>query len=86
MAQGAKAVVCHPFFLSPGRHATEDIPRMLADAAAKYPEVPESWWCGGVRWFWLLKSHAQALCCYAPINVSSRHSSHAPASSCPKLP
>ena len=36
VAQGAKSVVCHPFFLSPGRHATEDIPLMLAEAASKY--------------------------------------------------
>ena len=41
VAQGASSVVCHPFFLSPGRHVTEDIPTLLAEAAAPYlPDVP----------------------------------------------
>lgn len=35
--QGAKRVVVHPYFLSPGRHSTTDIPRMSADAAARWP-------------------------------------------------
>ena len=38
--QGALRVVCHPFFLSPGRHVTEDIPSLLAEAAANFPDVP----------------------------------------------
>ena len=36
---GATAVVVHPYFLSPGRHSTTDIPRMVAEAAAAYPGV-----------------------------------------------
>jgi len=38
---GAAHIVVVQFFLSPGRHASEDIPRMVAAAA----EV-----CGGVSW------------------------------------
>jgi sirohydrochlorin ferrochelatase len=37
--QGAKRIIVHPYFLSPGRHSTTDIPRMVAEAAAAYPEV-----------------------------------------------
>jgi sirohydrochlorin ferrochelatase len=36
---GASEVIVHPYMLSPGRHATSDIPRMTAEAAAKYPGV-----------------------------------------------
>jgi sirohydrochlorin ferrochelatase len=36
---GAKEVIVHPYFLSPGRHSTQDIPRMVAEAAAIHPEV-----------------------------------------------
>jgi sirohydrochlorin ferrochelatase len=32
--EGAMAVVVHPYFLSPGRHSTSDIPRMVAEAAS----------------------------------------------------
>jgi sirohydrochlorin ferrochelatase len=39
VAAGATAVVCHPFFLSPGRHMMADIPEMLQAAAAKHPNV-----------------------------------------------
>lgn len=35
--QGAKHIVIHPYFLSPGRHSTSDIPRMAAQAAADHP-------------------------------------------------
>ncbi len=35
--QGARHVVIHPYFLSPGRHGTSDIPRMAAQAAADHP-------------------------------------------------
>ena len=36
---GAGAIVVHPYFLSPGRHSTTDIPRMVAEAAQKFPGV-----------------------------------------------
>ena len=34
-----------PYFLSPGRHSREDIPRMCADAGQKHPKV--HWHCSG---------------------------------------
>lgn len=37
--QGARRVIVHPYFLSPGRHSTTDIPRMVSEAAAAYPAV-----------------------------------------------
>lgn len=37
--EGATAVVVHPYFLSPGRHSTSDIPRMVAEAAKDYPGI-----------------------------------------------
>ena len=39
VAEGAEEVIVHPYFLSPGRHSTSDIPRMVAEAAQKYPQV-----------------------------------------------
>ncbi|MFO0694763.1 MAG: CbiX/SirB N-terminal domain-containing protein [Polyangiales bacterium] len=36
---GATFVVVHPYMLSPGRHAMEDIPRHVAEAAARFPHV-----------------------------------------------
>jgi len=36
---GATQVIVHPYFLSPGRHSTRDIPRMVADAARAFPGV-----------------------------------------------
>ena len=36
---GATEVIVHPYMLSPGRHATTDIPRMVADCATKHPGV-----------------------------------------------
>ena len=39
VARGASEVVVVPYFLSPGRHATEDVPRLAAEAAARHPEV-----------------------------------------------
>ncbi len=39
VAQGAARVVVHPYFLSPGRHSTTDIPRMVAEAAKAYPDT-----------------------------------------------
>ena len=35
--QGAEWVILFPYFLGPGRHSTEDIPRLAAEAAAQYP-------------------------------------------------
>lgn len=39
VAQGAKRVVVHPYFLAPGRHSTSDIPRMVAEAAESFRGV-----------------------------------------------
>lgn len=37
--RGATEVVVVPYFLSTGRHVTEDIPRLVAQAARDHPEV-----------------------------------------------
>ena len=37
--QGATQVVVHPFMLAPGRHVTEDLPRLVAEAAARHRGV-----------------------------------------------
>ncbi len=37
--RGAKRVVVCPFFLGPGKHWTQDIPRLTAEAAGKHPGV-----------------------------------------------
>lgn len=37
--RGAKTVVVFPYFLLPGKHWHEDIPRLAADAAANHPGV-----------------------------------------------
>ena len=37
VARGATLIVLHPYFLLPGRHWNEDIPRLAADAARKHP-------------------------------------------------
>ncbi|MGB5502340.1 MAG: CbiX/SirB N-terminal domain-containing protein [Polyangiales bacterium] len=34
--QGATKVVVHPFMLAPGRHVTEDLPRLVTEAAAQH--------------------------------------------------
>jgi len=39
VAAGAMEVVVQPYMLSPGRHATEDIPRITREAAARHPSV-----------------------------------------------
>ena len=39
VAQGATAIVVHPFMLAPGRHVNEDLPRLLAEAAAAHDGV-----------------------------------------------
>ena len=36
---GATDVICFPYMLSPGKHSTGDIPRMVSAAAAAYPEL-----------------------------------------------
>jgi sirohydrochlorin ferrochelatase len=39
VAQGARTVIVFPYFLGPGRHWHEDIPRLAAEAAAAFPGV-----------------------------------------------
>ena len=39
VAEGAEEVIVHPYFLSPGRHSKEDIPRLVAEAQQKHPQV-----------------------------------------------
>lgn len=36
---GATEVVVFPYMLSPGKHSTRDIPRMVAEAALAHPQV-----------------------------------------------
>src|SRR5262245_15981711 len=37
VARGAQRVVVCPFFLGPGKHWTQDIPRLTAEAAQQHP-------------------------------------------------
>jgi sirohydrochlorin ferrochelatase len=37
--RGAERVIVCPFFLGPGKHWTQDIPRLTAEAAAKFPKT-----------------------------------------------
>lgn len=37
--QGATTIVVHPFMLAPGRHVTEDLPRLVAEAAQAHVGV-----------------------------------------------
>lgn len=39
VAAGATEVIAFPYMLSPGKHSTRDIPRMVAEAAAAHPSV-----------------------------------------------
>lgn len=39
VARGAETVVVFPYFLLPGRHWHDDIPRLSAEAARKHPGV-----------------------------------------------
>lgn len=39
IASGATEIIVHPFMLSPGRHATRDIPMVVAAAAADFPDI-----------------------------------------------
>ena len=36
---GATELIVFPYMLSPGRHSTGDIPRMVADAVGAHPEI-----------------------------------------------
>ena len=36
---GATQIIVHPYMLSPGRHATEDIPHIATEAASKHPNL-----------------------------------------------
>jgi len=40
VTRGAARIVVMPYFLTPGRHASRDIPRMAEEAAAAHPGVP----------------------------------------------
>src|SRR5438270_393952 len=37
--RGAQRVIVCPFFLGPGKHWTQDIPRLTAQAAARFPQT-----------------------------------------------
>ena len=39
MAAGATELIVFPYMLSPGKHSTGDIPRMVGEAAAPYPRL-----------------------------------------------
>ena len=39
VAAGARDITVHPYMLGPGRHATQDIPRLVAAALAAHPGV-----------------------------------------------
>jgi sirohydrochlorin ferrochelatase len=40
IAAGATEIVAFPYMLSPGKHSTRDIPRMVAEVAAAHPDIP----------------------------------------------
>lgn len=33
--EGIKTIICHPYFLSPGRHVQEDIPELIEEASSR---------------------------------------------------
>jgi sirohydrochlorin ferrochelatase len=37
VARGARQIIVAPFFLGPGKHWTQDIPQLAAEAAARHP-------------------------------------------------
>ena len=39
VSAGATEIVAVPYMLSPGRHALEDIPRLVREALAAHPEI-----------------------------------------------
>lgn len=38
-AAGAEEIVIHPFFLAPGRHSAEDLPRLAREGSVRHPGV-----------------------------------------------
>ena len=40
IAGGATEIVAFPYMLSPGKHSTRDIPRMVAEISAAHPGIP----------------------------------------------
>jgi sirohydrochlorin ferrochelatase len=39
VAAGADDIVVHPYFLGPGSHTSDDIPRLVAEASRRHPGV-----------------------------------------------
>jgi sirohydrochlorin ferrochelatase len=39
IADGATEIVVHPYMLAPGRHATQDVPRIVQEVANEHPNV-----------------------------------------------
>ncbi len=39
LAKGATEIVVHPYFLAPGSHSMEDIPRLAKAALSSHPQV-----------------------------------------------
>ena len=39
VAEGAREIVVHPYFLAPGRHTSHDIPQQVERAAGRHPGV-----------------------------------------------
>lgn len=39
IAEGATEIRVHPFFVAPGRHVREDIPRIIREACVQHPEI-----------------------------------------------
>jgi len=37
---GAREVIAFPYMLSPGKHVTRDVPRLVAEAAREFPDIP----------------------------------------------
>ncbi|MBT3604305.1 MAG: cobalamin biosynthesis protein CbiX, partial [Candidatus Latescibacteria bacterium] len=37
--EGATEIIVHPYMLSPGRHATQDIPQLAREAAKQFPNI-----------------------------------------------
>jgi sirohydrochlorin ferrochelatase len=39
VSAGAREIVVHPYFLGPGNHTTQDIPRLVRTAAENHPDI-----------------------------------------------